>query len=143
MSYDEIINNSLYPCYSVSATVTEATDAVKSMSTSRRKCLLRNEVDSDLYTMKMFNEYKKSSCLLECQATELLKKYGCLPYYMPTLPVYFVRKFKSNFGKKGSNDTVHCTYDQLKKMSNDIAKLSALGSGDSDSGLVSGQKLLW
>ena len=41
--------------------------------------------------MKMFREYKKSSCLLECAATQLLREYGCLPYYMPALPAYFIR----------------------------------------------------
>ena len=108
------------------------------MMTSRRKCLLRDEIDTDLYTMKMFNEYKKSSCLLECQATELLNKYGCLPYYMPMLPVSFIRKFKPNYGREGSNDSIDCTFTQLQKMANDIAKLSALGSGSNSSGLVSG-----
>jgi len=122
----------------VEATVTEAADGVKSMMTSRRKCLLRDEIDTDLYTMKMFNEYKKSSCLLECQATELLNKYGCLPYYMPMLPVSFIRKFKPNYGREGSNDSIDCTFTQLQKMANDIAKLSALGSGSNSSGLVSG-----
>ena len=66
---------------SLSATVTEATEAVKAMSPSRRKCLLPEETETELYTMKMFKEYKKSSCLLECQARQLLK--GGLPAKSP------------------------------------------------------------
>lgn len=121
-------------CLSVSAVVTEADDNVKTMDPNRRKCLLRNEIKTELYEMKMFNEYKKSSCLLECQATELLKIYGCLPYYMPKLPAYFIRKFKPNFGQEGSNDTVECTFEQLQKMSLEIEKFSALGQGKNGSG---------
>ena len=84
--------------------------------------------------MKMFREYKKSSCLLECAATQLLREYGCLPYYMPSLPAYFIRKFLPNFGKPGNNQTIHCNFKQLKAMANDIARLSALGSGNATDG---------
>ena len=126
--------------FSVSATVTEAADNVKTMSPDRRKCLLRDEVDTEMYTMKMFNEYKKSSCLLECKATELLFKYGCLPYYMPKLPAYFIRKYLPNYGKPGSNETIDCTFSELKEMSGDIAKFSALGRSNGSDGLVSGLK---
>ena len=41
---------------------------MKTMSPGRRKCLLTSETDvEDMYTMKLFHEYKKSSCLLECK----------------------------------------------------------------------------
>ena len=43
---------------------------------------------------------QKSSCLLECQATALLDKYRCLPYYLPALPLYFIRTFIPDYGKK-------------------------------------------
>ena len=50
------------------AETTEAEAAVKTMSPGRRKCLLTSETDvEDMYTMKLFHEYKKSSCLLECK----------------------------------------------------------------------------
>ena len=124
----------------MSATVTEAEENVKTMTPERRKCLLRDEIRTDLYQMKMFNEYKKSNCLLECQATELLKNYGCLPYYMPMLPVYFIRQFKPDFGKQGSNDSIDCTFEQLKKMSGDITKFSALGVGEAGQDMVPGLK---
>ena len=84
--------------------------------------------------MKMFNEYKKSSCLLECQATQLLKEYGCLPYYMPMLPTYFIRKYIPDYAKPGGNATINCNFEQLKTMSKDIARLSALGSGQESDG---------
>ena len=101
---------------SVTAEVTVADDKVRGMSPERRKCLLRPEIDTELYQMKMFNEYKKSSCLLECQAEELIKKYECLPYYMPALPKYFINEFKPE------NQSIDCTFSQLKSMANDIAK---------------------
>ena len=52
----------------LAAETTEAEAAVKTMSPGRRKCLLTSETDvEDMYTMKLFHEYKKSSCLLECK----------------------------------------------------------------------------
>ena len=117
---------------SVTAEVTEADDQVRGMAPRRRKCLLRPEIDTDLYEMKMFNEYKKSSCLLECQAEELIKRYQCLPYYMPSLPLHFIHQFLP------TNQTIDCTFSQLRAMANDIAKLSALGDGSEAPGLISG-----
>ena len=52
-----------------------------------------------------------------------------MPYFLPKLPVYFIRKFKPNFGRAGSNDSVDCTFQQLHTMAQEIAKFSALGSG--------------
>ena len=101
---------------SVTAEVTVADEKVRGMSPERRNCLLKPEVETDLYAMKMFNEYKKSSCLLECQAEELIKRYQCLPYYLPSLPLHFINTFKSD------NQSIDCTFSQLKSMANDIAK---------------------
>ena len=101
---------------SVTAEVTVADEKVRGMSPERRNCLLKPEVETELYEMKMFNEYKKSSCLLECQAEELIKRYQCLPYYLPSLPLHFINTFKSD------NQSIDCTFSQLKSMANDIAK---------------------
>ena len=52
---------------SLGAETTVADDNVKGMSAVKRSCLLASEVAvPDMYTMKLFHEYKKSSCLLEC-----------------------------------------------------------------------------
>ena len=52
---------------SLTAETTVAEDNVKSMAAVKRKCLLATEIaEPDMYTMKLFHEYKKSSCLLEC-----------------------------------------------------------------------------
>ena len=117
---------------SVTAEVTVADEKVRGMSPERRNCLLKPEVETDLYEMKMFNEYKKSSCLLECQAEELIKRYECLPYYMPSLPLHFINQFLP------SNQSIDCSFSQLRAMANDIAKLSALGDGSEFRGLISG-----
>ena len=75
---------------SLSAETTQASDEVKAMSPGRRRCLLKvqrcsaalhtvlnlvqEETDvPDMYSMKMFSEYKKSSCLLECRAEHLMQ----------------------------------------------------------------------
>lgn len=61
-----------------------STDAVKSMTPSRRKCLLRNEdLSGTNVTIKAFSNYSRPSCLLECRAVHLLRECGCLPYYFP------------------------------------------------------------
>ena len=53
---------------SLRAETTVADDNVKSMSAIKRQCLLANEVSvPDMYSMKLFTEYKKASCLLECK----------------------------------------------------------------------------
>ena len=44
-----------------------------------------------------------------------------MPYYMPALPLHFINQFKPN------NQSIDCTFSQLRDMANDIAKLSALG----------------
>ena len=52
---------------SLGAETTVADDNVKGMSAVKRNCLLASEVAvPDMYTMKLFHEYNKSSCLLEC-----------------------------------------------------------------------------
>ena len=86
----------------VSATVTDPTDDVKSMSPERRKCLLESEISSSLYQVHQrssklpfahffwqaifFSKYTKSSCQLENSLKNLLDKfkYGgnyCLPLF--------------------------------------------------------------
>ena len=53
---------------SLRAETTVADDNVKAMSAVKRQCLLANEVSvPDMYSMKLFTEYKKASCLLECK----------------------------------------------------------------------------
>ena len=80
----------LHVVSSLSAETTQASDEVKAMSPGRRRCLLKvrsrsaalrtllsrvqEETDvPDMYSMKMFSEYKKSSCLLECRAEHLMQ----------------------------------------------------------------------
>ena len=91
---------------------------------------MKDEIDvPGMYSMKMFKEYKKSSCLLECQAQELIEKYGCLPYYMPSLPRHFIKKFKPDFQnnqRSKSNSEIICSSSQLKQMAKDVVKMSAL-----------------
>ena len=107
---------------------------------------MKNEIEVPGFaSMQMFSEYKKSSCLLECQAKELIHRYGCLPYYMPTLPAHFIRKHKppKYQRKKGSEKkgSTVCSSSQLKIMSKEITKLSALqpSTGDTpDMGLIEG-----
>ena len=121
---------------SLSAEHTASSDSVKSMSPTRRNCLLKSETDvPGMYTMKMFSEYKKSSCLLECRAEHLLESFGCLPYFYPSLPTYFIQQFSSNHSKK---DSVSCSSAKLKEMSAQIAKLSAMATGSDDKRFIAG-----
>ena len=106
------------------------------MSPNRRNCLLKSETDvPEMYQMKMFSEYKKSSCYLECIADELLTKYGCLPYYFPKLPAHFIQTYSKDHKR---TDSVSCSSSKLKEMSSTIAKLSAIASKDGDKRLLKG-----
>ena len=54
--------------FSLNAETTVAEENVKGMAPYKRKCLLASETDvPDMYTMKLFQEYKKASCQLECR----------------------------------------------------------------------------
>ena len=88
-----------------------------------------------MYTMKMFSEYKKSSCLLECRAEQLMEKFGCLPYFYPALPAYFIQKFSKDHKKK---DSISCSSAKLKEMSAHIAKLSAMATDTDDKRFIAG-----
>ena len=56
------------------------------MDLDRRQCIL---VDENLeetaphVKMEAFEEYSKSSCLLECRARRMFEECNCLPYYYP------------------------------------------------------------
>lgn len=64
-----------------------STSAVKSMAFGRRKCVLRNETDKnalpDDARLKVFKQYSREACLMECRARIIMKECGCLPYYYP------------------------------------------------------------
>lgn len=81
------------------------------MDHDRRKCLLVGE--RDLVKMEAFQEYSKSSCLLECRARELFKHCGCLPYYYP------------NFNSIWKKETA-CDIDGLNCLANVTAHLYAV-----------------
>ena len=109
------------------------------MHPGRRKCLMRDEISiPGMYPMKMFKEFKKSSCQLECKAQYLIEKYGCLPYYMPSLPGHFIKKFKPDFKKKiqrssssTKKDSILCSLSKLREMEKEITKMSALNPNSS------------
>ena len=83
-----------------------STEKVKSMYLDRRKCIL---VDENLkkvgIQMDAFEDYSRSSCLLECRARKLYDECKCLPYYYP------------NFAKVWGKDTT-CSKDGLRCLAN-------------------------
>ena len=114
---------------SLAAETLIADENVKTMAPTRRKCLLTNEIDvPDMHTMQLFTDYKKSSCQLECKSVEnnliihyvfttfavramsLLKKYNCIPYFLPEPPKKFIKQHLHL--EKGQS--VFCSSDQLR-----------------------------
>ena len=113
---------------SLSAETLIADENVKTMAPTRRNCLLTNEIDvPDMHTMQLFTDYKKSSCQLECKSVEkyfisyistdfpvramsLLKKYNCLPYFLPEPPKKFIKQHLHL--EKGQS--IFCSSDQLR-----------------------------
>jgi hypothetical protein len=69
---------------------TNSTDAVKSMSPSRRSCIVSSDELSDLnppVTLKTFTNYTRSACTLECKAQTMMDVCGCLPYFFPGITI--------------------------------------------------------
>ena len=114
---------------SLSAETLIADENVKLMAPTRRNCLLTEEIDvPDMHTMQLFTDYKKSSCQLECKSVEnnliihyvfttfavramsLLKKYNCIPYFLPEPPKKFIKQHLHL--EKGQS--VFCSSDQLR-----------------------------
>ena len=112
----------------VSAQTIVSTPEVRRMRPERRKCLLPGEVTTSLYTMKLFKEYKKSSCHFENMAFGLLAEFGCLPYFMPKIPASIMNA-NPEFKAEG---TVICDGYQLKAMAKKIALYSARLTGKDD-----------
>jgi amiloride-sensitive sodium channel len=76
------------------------------MTLERRNCILSDENLNDTnIQMDAFNDYSRSSCLLECRARLMQEECGCLPYYFP------------NFGKVWNKNTT-CNRTGLDCLSN-------------------------
>ena len=111
----------------MSAEALIADENVKTMAPTRRNCLLTEEINvPDMHVMQLFTDYKKSSCQLECKsvadsfyylftpfavrAMSLLKKYNCLPYFMPEPTKTFIKEHLHL--EKGQS--IFCSSDQLR-----------------------------
>ena len=58
------------------------------LSFASRKCIDHDEsLDGTGVTLEVFQNYSRTSCLLECRANLLLDKCGCLPYYFPDFTI--------------------------------------------------------
>ena len=53
------------------------TQEFKELSFKRRSCLYPNEKD-----LKLFDDYSKSSCILECSWKSAIKACNCYPWYL-------------------------------------------------------------
>ena len=77
--------NQLLLLFTVGAQYTQSTQIVKEMPLFKRACL-RHDEDMKNYPdvkLNVFSNYSRKACLLECQALQLFKECGCLPYYFP------------------------------------------------------------
>jgi hypothetical protein len=99
----------------VGAQYTESSDTVKAMSLEKRNCLRHDEDMSEFpqVIMQAFSNYSRKACLLECQAREVFKLCGCLPYYMPDFHTIW---------KKNTN----CDLEGLKCLSESADETKAL-----------------
>jgi amiloride-sensitive sodium channel len=116
----------------VGAQYTESSEVVKAMSLEKRNCLKHDEDMSEFphIIMEAFSNYSRKACLLECQAREMFKQCGCLPYYMPD----FKKIWKKN---------TNCDLAGLKCLSKSADETKALtpklAEGQAaDAGLISG-----
>ncbi|XP_058456439.1 pickpocket protein 28-like [Malaya genurostris] len=66
---------------SVTPTMIETSDSIKSYTPSRRQCFFGNE-----RYLKYFRAYTQSNCELECLTNFTLKKCGCVQLSMPRAP---------------------------------------------------------
>ena len=53
-----------------------AEPSLRQMPVKKRKCMFRDEP----HDLKLFKEYSRTSCKLECMIGKILKKCGCLPW---------------------------------------------------------------
>jgi len=98
----------------ISAQVTQPSDTVVGMAPSRRKCLLKEDlvVESMGVETKVFAEYRKRNCLLECQAREMLRRCGCLMYYYPDFPDNFLKENLEFFEPKSLHNLSFDTFGE-------------------------------
>ena len=61
--------------------------------------------------------------------------YGCLPYFYPALPAFFIQQFTPNHSK---TDSISCSSVKLQELAADIAKLSAMNVESGDERLIEG-----
>jgi hypothetical protein len=61
------------------------------MSVARRSCIKQDDppeiLDEANVTMRSFQNYTRSSCLLECRAKAIYDICKCLPYYYPNFGI--------------------------------------------------------
>lgn len=71
----------------IKATVTESSDEIRKMYSAVSGCYFKDTAKSLITRI-----YSQKSCLFECRLSFLIKKCGCLPYY-----IVMHRNYQVNF----------------------------------------------
>ena len=85
----------------IGAEYTSATEEVEAMSYTRRQCLKQGEMIDGL-VLEVFAKYNQKACLLECNARQIERQCGCLPYYYPDFENVWKTKTSCNLTGKNS-----------------------------------------
>lgn len=67
----------------VTPEIQKTNEAMKALSIERRKCRFKDETDG----LKLFKQYTKNGCLLECHILAAAKECGCIPWKYPQVNV--------------------------------------------------------
>ena len=117
----------------ITAQAVESTPEVRAMSPQRRKCLLPYETSTSVYTMRLFKQYRKSSCHFQNTAFNILSEFKCLPYFMPSVPSNLIKNWVPDID---ANSSLTCNSSILAEIGKKINMYSARASGTNDTRLM-------